>query len=451
MFDHKTLWENALTEIELSTSKANFTMWFKDTFIVKIDGGVTHLGVPSVFVKDWLFNKYHKFILKSLRTFNEHIRALEYIVVSREDSKKQTDKHPSSISTINELPLHEHYINKEDNLNPRYTFETFVVGPFNELAHAASQAILKNPVTYNPLFIYGNTGHGKTHLIQAVGNQFKKNHPDKKTFYLSSEKFALDYVNALNVGKDKINQFKEKYRQYDFLIIDDIQFFSKKERTQEEFFHLFNHFYDNNKQIIFSSDKHPNYIPDLEDRIKSRLNAGMIVEIPNPDLESRIQIFKTKSRLLNFELTNDVIEYLASSIEGNIREIEGVINSIICQSQLKGRALSVGEIKNLIKNNTKAKRNVSVKDVVKAVATFYGIEESTVYEKSRKKEVVKPRQIIMYLLREDFNISYPSIGEKMGGRDHTTVIHSCDKIKADIKSDPVLATDLSQIRAMLDS
>jgi len=443
--DNKTLWNNILAEMELGMSKANFSMWFKDTFIVKQDDGVVYVGVPNVFVKDWLINKYHKNILKSLRNFGEHIRAVEYTVVKSETRKENPSSNLIHINH-NELPLHEHYINKDDNLNPKYTFDTFVVGPFNELAHAASQAIIKRTATYNPFFVYGNTGHGKTHLIQAIGNYTKTNDPSKKIYYLTSEKFTVDLMNSIQNGT--VNQFKDKYRKYDLLIIDDIQFLAGKSKTMEEFFHLFNNFYDNNKQIIFSSDKHPNYIPDLEDRLKSRLNSGMIVEIPSPDLESRMQIFKVKSGMMNFSISPETIEYLASSVDGNIREIEGILNAIICQTQLRNRDLTINEIKDLIKNNIKPKKNSSIKEVIKTIAEYYQIDEAEIYEKNRKKEVVKPRQIIMFILREDFDVSYPTIGEKLGGKDHTTVMHSYEKIKEDIKKDPILAREVTQIRSM---
>ncbi len=442
MLENKLLWNNVLAQIELSISKANFSMWFKDTYIIKQDDGVVLLGVPNVFVKDWLMNKYHKDILKNLRTFGEHIRNVEYIV-SKEETKTPI-KEPVS---INELPLNDFYINKDDNLNPKYTFKTFVVGPFNELAHAASQAILKKTAVYNPLFIFGSTGHGKTHLIQAVGNQIKEENPEKKIFYMTSEKFTNDYVNSLNSGE--INIFKERYKKYDLLIIDDIQFISAKTKTQEEFFHLFNYFHDSGKQLIFSSDKHPNFIADIEDRIKSRFNAGMIIEIQKPDFESRIQIFRKKSSLINLHLSDEMIDFLASSVEGNIRDLEGILNLILCQSQLKNKELNINEVKELIKNTSKPKKNVSVKDVIKVASEFYGIEEESISEKGRKKEVIKPRQVIMYILREDFNISFPSIGDKLGNRDHSTVIHSYEKIRTDIKTNPELAKEIEQIRSML--
>ncbi len=442
MTENKTLWNSVLAQIELGISKANFSMWFKDTYITKQEDGVVFLGVPNVFVKDWLLNKYHKDILKNLRSFGEHIRNVEYLV-----SKEENKTLAKETNHINELPLTNYYVNKDDNLNPKYTFDTFVIGPFNELAHAASQAILKRTAAYNPLFIFGSTGHGKTHLIQAVGNYLKTTDSNKKIFYMTSEKFANDYLNSLNSGN--INTFKEKYKKYDVLIIDDIQFLSAKTKTQEEFFHLFNNFHDNGKQLIFSSDKHPNFIPDIEERIKSRFNAGMIVEIQKPDYESRIQIFRKKSALMNLNISNEIIEFLAGAVDGNIRDLEGVLNLILCQTDLKKREININEIKELLKNTSKPKKNTSVKDVIKVTSDFYGIEEAIIFEKGRKKEVIKPRQVIMYLLREDFDISFPSIGDKVGNRDHSTVIHSYEKIKKDLKTDPELVQEINQIRSML--
>ncbi|GMQ95347.1 MAG: chromosomal replication initiator protein DnaA [Patescibacteria group bacterium] len=448
MENNKQLWSSATTEIELHVSKANFSTWFKNTGILKQDGGVVFLGVPNEFVKDWLYNKYHKFILKALRSCGENVRGLEYVICKTDPKlQEQDEKQDIKALTNTELPLKDLYINKEDNLNPRYVFDSFVIGSFNELAHAAAQAILKRPGhVYNPLFVHGGTGLGKTHLIQAVGNYIKGSDPKKKVYYVTSEKFSMDYINS--VQANKINSFKEKYRRYDVFIMDDIQFLSGKEKTQEELFHVFNALYEQNKQIIFSSDQHPNYIPNLKERLKSRFSAGMIVDVQQPEYESRVAILRSKSSLNNFSMTDETSQYLASVIQGNIRELEGVLNLVICQSQLKNRSLTLNEIKSIIKNNIKQRRSVSVKDVVKIVTEFYNIEEGMVYEKTRRKEVVKPRQIIMYILREDFNVSYPSIGQKLGGRDHTTVIHSCEKIRGDLKKDGLLVQEIDRIRAM---
>jgi len=288
---------------------------------------------------------------------------------------------------------------------------------------------------------------GKTHMIQAIGNTIKSKFPNKKIYYVSLEKFAIDYINSIQ--NKNPNAFKEKYRKYDVFIMDDIQFISKMDKTQEELFHLFNTLYENNKQIIFSSDKHPNFIQGLEERLQSRFASGMTVQIIEPDYESRIAIIKAKFSNTNCIFEPEVISYLAESLNGNIRELEGSLNTVIYQSQLKNKALSLSDVKNLIKNNIKPKKNVAVKDIVKVVAEQYGIPEESVYEKTRRKEIVRARQVAMYILREDFNISYPLIGQKMGDRDHTTVIHSHLKIKDDLKTDPSLLQEIEKIRVML--
>ncbi|MFZ3020426.1 MAG: chromosomal replication initiator protein DnaA [Minisyncoccia bacterium] len=442
--DTRELWNNVLNEIELTVSKATFNTWFRDTFILKNDTGVISLAVPNSFVEEWLKSKHHSLILKLLRTGNENIHALEYVIAK--DDRLRRKEREERVSR-DSLPLGEP-INRDDNLNPRYTFDTFVVGPFNELAHAAAQAVLKQPgLIYNPLFIYGNTGHGKTHLIQAVGNSIKAMDRSKRVLYITSERFASEIISSIQTGK--IAQVKDKYRGYDVLVMDDIQFVANKDRTQEELFHLFNSLYDNNKQIIFSSDKHPNLIPNLEDRLKSRFSQGMTVDIQPPDFESRLSILSKKAESMGFCLTGETATFLANTITGNIRELEGILNSIVMQTQLKAKELTINDVRNLVKSNLKPKRLISPKEVVKMIADFYHVEEDSIYEKTRRKEVIKPRQVAMFILREDFNISYPSIGEKIGGRDHTTVIHSCEKIKEEVKSDNGLMEEINQLRAMI--
>ncbi len=443
---HKELWENCLREVEENLSKTNFSTWFKNTYILKEDGGMIYISVPNEFVKDWLNNKYHKLILRILTGYTETLRGVEYIVTKYDPKPKEVEVLRAP-TPVKELPLSDLYINKEDNLNPRYVFDTFIVGSFNELAYAASQAIVLKPgVAYNPFFVYGGTGLGKTHLIQAIGNALKAKSPDKKFHYTTLEKFSTDFVNSMQ--NNKINSFREKYRRYDTIIIDDIQFIGTKEKTQDELFHLFNSFYENNKQIIFSSDKHPNFIPNLEERLKSRFSSGMIVDISEPEYESRVAILKSKCKDQSIVIGDDILSYVASVIPGNVRELEGSLNAIVCQVQLKNRELSLAEVKGLIKNNIKPKKNVSIKEMVKIVSDFYNIEEAQIYEKIRRKEIVRARQVIMYILREDFNVSYPLIGAKLGGKDHTTVIHSCLKIKADLKNDPILVEELDRIRIM---
>ncbi|MFI5260263.1 MAG: chromosomal replication initiator protein DnaA [Candidatus Paceibacteria bacterium] len=443
----RELWEHILTQIELSISPANFNTWFRNSFIVKIgEDGVVYIGVPSQFFKDWYLKKFHTLLLKIVREVSYEFRNIEYMIVK--DEHRKTPKENKNTRGALELPLEDFYINKSDNLNPRYTFDTFVIGSFNNLAYAAAQAALNRPgITYNPLFIYGDTGRGKTHLIQAIGNQFKKQYQGRKVFYLTSEKFAVDYTDSVQAGT--ANRFKDKYRQYDLLIMDDVQFLSKKDKTQEELFHLFNALYDTNKQIIFSSDRSPASIPDIAERLKGRLASGMAVDISEPDPESRMAIVQKKAALHGIMLSDEVIEYVATTLSGSIRELEGMVNSIVCHAQVKGSAPDIAEVRQSLRSFTRPQKSISVKNVVNKVAEFYGIDEESIYEKTRRREVVRPRQIIMYLLREDFNISYPTIGSKLGGRDHTTVIHSCEKIKREVVVDSELLKEIQSIRTLL--
>lgn len=445
------IWKDTLTEVELEISRANFNTWFKKTFPLKQEGSVFYIGVPNEFNKEWLYTKFNKMILEKLRSFDESIRSIEYEVrKNNTENTVETKPQPTALKeTLNQsLPLEKIAINKTSHLNEKYSFNSFVVGPFNELAYSASQAIIKKPGVYNPLFIYGSTGLGKTHLIQATGNKIQKNNENIDIFYTSSEKFSQDYVNALK--NNRINAFKNKYRSYDVLIMDDIQFFSGKEKLQEELFHLFNILYDKGKQIIFSSDKHPNYIIGLEDRLRSRFSAGMIVDVTKPDYESRAALLKTKATQQQTPISDDVIDFLASGLDGNIRELEGILNAISIQTELRGRKISTNEVKTLIKNNIKPKKHLALEEVVKIIAGFYTMDPAKVYEKTRKKEIVYVRQMVMYILREYFNISYPAIGKEIGGRDHTTVIHSYEKMKEYIKDDPNVTQEIEQIRAILD-
>ena len=334
----KELWENALVELELSISKPNFSTWFKDTHIIRVEDGTTYLGVPSQFARDWLSTKFHKDILRSLRGLSDSIRTVEY-VISRSPRKVSEEVRPPAGA---ELPLES--VHSKTNLNPRFSFSTFIVGPFNELAHAAAQAVVRKPgIAYNPLLIYGPTGLGKTHLIQAIGNHFRVNAPERKVQYLTSEKFSMDYVSSVQAGK--VQWFKEKYRQYDILIMDDVQFLAKMEKTKEEFFHLFNYLHNGNKQLVFTSDQHPNMIQNLEDRLKSRFNAGMIVSVTPPDHESRLAIVRAKAAAHNFYLADEVLEYLATTVEGNVRELEGALNALLIQFEMRGKPISLNDAK----------------------------------------------------------------------------------------------------------
>ncbi len=445
--DNKKLWDTVLIELELVMTGATFTMWFKDTYIIKNDGGAIQIAVPTTFAETWIRGKFHNIILKLLRNLVPSVRSVEYVVCEKRSSEQSKTIKKQLETKTKELPLNEMVISRDDNLNPKYTFDTFVVGPFNEFAFAACQTIIKKPVVYNPLYIYGNTGLGKTHIMQAVGNHIKKSGSYKKIYYITSERFSQEMIDLMQAGK--MGVFKEKYRKYDVFIMDDIQFLSNKEKTQEELFHLFNYLHENNKQIIFSSDVHPNFIAGLESRLKSRFVSGMIVDIPQPDYESRLEIIKKKAFDHGVSLKKEVMEFLAKELDGNIREIEGALNSISQHIELKEKDPSIEVIKSILKTEKKSTKNLTTKEVVKIVANFYNIEEDSIYEKSRKKEIIKPRQVLMYLLREFLDVSFPSIGQKIGGRDHTTAIHSYEKIKEGLKTDPELIQEIDQLRQLL--
>lgn len=450
--DNKKLWDEALIEIESNITKANFLTWFKNTAITDHKDGVIYVGVPNTFVREWLSSKYNKFITKALRNVHPTIRNVEYVICQTNNSikveQKSTIEIKQPIPHEDQLGFNEFYTDRNTNLNPKYTFDSFIVGSFNEVAYAAAQAVAQNPGTlYNPLFIYGGVGLGKTHLLQSIGNKVKENRPDAKIQYLTSEKFANEFIGSIQ-NKDT-HTFKDKYRKYNVLIIDDIQFFSGKLKIQEEFFHVFNSLYETNSQIIFSADKPPKHIIGLEDRLRSRFEGGMMVDVSKPEYESRLAILKTKAEQKGFRPSEEVLEYIASVVEDSIREIEGALNSIVGQSKIKGKNLNLNEIKDLLKKNIKPVKTINMVHIIKAIVEFYNIEEKHLFEKTRRKEIVLPRQIAMYMLREDLNISYPSIGQKFGGKDHTTVIYAYEKISNAIKIDNKLCNEIDQIRQSL--
>lgn len=456
MSEYYQVWQNVLVGIEADVSKANFNTWFKDTCIEKVDRGTVTIGVPSDFIREWLSDHYQKTITKALRTVLPDVRTVEYVISKSKPVAPAATTTPTPAATPDtagatpqELPLHDFYVDKRTQLNPKYTFDDFIIGSFNELAYSAAQAILKKPGVYNPLFIYGDTGLGKTHLIQAIGNALIQRYAGIRIFYTSSEQFVENLVAALQRGQNAISKLKEQYRSYDCLIMDDIQFLSGKDKSQVELFHIFNILHDNNKQIIFSSDKHPNYIVGLEDRLKSRFSAGMIIDVTRPDYESRLAMLQQKTKETGNALPEKVLDYVAQNVDGSIRELEGVLNTLVLSSFDPKNPLTLEKAKDIIKNSVKSKKQISADDIAQVVGRFYNIDHNLVYEKTRRKEVVKARQVVMYLLREDYNISFPHIGRELGGRDHTTVIHSCNKIAEDIKEDPTLAQELEEIRGML--
>lgn len=442
------LWKAALGEIELQISRANFKTWFQNTSIVEKKDGLVTIAVPNSFTKEWLENKYNKYILRSLRNLDQETKDVAYqIHTERSDpngAKRLADK-KSETRLREQLEFHELDIDKSTNLNPRYTFENFIVGASNELAHAASMAVSQElGKKYNPFFIYGGVGLGKTHLIQAIGNKVKED-KTKKIKYTTSEKFTSEVVSAIRSGS--MEDLKKRWREIDLLIIDDIQFIAGKEKTQEEFFHTFNTLYEANKQIIISSDRPPKSIQTLEERLKSRFEGGMIADIQYPDLETRIAILRAKAAEKQFTASDEVFQYIAANFQKNIRELEGALNRVIANCRMTNKELAVDDVKkSLIGILATPKQPTTFKNIIRVVADFYGASEKELIERSRKKEIVKPRQIAMYLMREELKSSYPFIGSKLGGRDHTTAIHACEKIDKEVNADSNLCDEINLIR-----
>ncbi|MBZ9569561.1 chromosomal replication initiator protein DnaA [Patescibacteria group bacterium] len=442
--NHEELWQAVLAQIQLNISQANFATWFKNTRILGEKEEEVIISVPNSFAKEWLENKYNKLIFKILHSLDEEIKGIKYEI--GKTGLKVFKKSSLPILETDQLEFPEFKIDKETNLNPRYTFENFVVGPFNELPQAAAWAATKNPgLVYNPLFIYGGVGLGKTHLLQAIGNEIVKNFPKRRVKYIPCEKFTSGIINSIR--NHSVESFKSKYRAIDILIIDDVQFLAGKEKTQEEFFHIFNALYEKNKQIILSSDRSPKAIPALAERLRSRFEGGMIADISLPDFETRIAILKTKAREKRVDFSDEVFSYIATKIRKNIRELEGALNRLIAHQKLKKQLPDIETTKKLLKKIIISPVKITTpKKIIQAVAGFYDLKERDLQNSSRKKEIVKPRQIAMYLLRETLKCSYPFIGRRFGGRDHTTAIHAHGKILKELEKDENLREEINLIR-----
>jgi len=447
------IWQAVLGELELSVSKAKFNTWFKGTGIISSENGEFVIGVPHGFAKEWLENKLNKQIFAALqRVTNNKVKRLRYEIGTVPQEAMAGSIPPAQV--VSKQPHHNVHavetVDSKTNLNPRYTFDTYVVGGSNELAHAACQAVAKSPgIDYNPLFIYGGVGLGKTHLLHSIGNQVVKSFPEKNILFTTSERFTSGLVNAIK--NNSVDKFKDMYMQYDVLFIDDIQFLSGKEKTQEELFHIFNALYNANKQTVFSSDRPPKAIPTIEDRLRSRFEGGMIADIGQPEFETRKAILNQKSREKGFDIGEEVIDYIANNIQHNIRELEGALNRVLAHSQLNDKIPDLDMAKNVLANiiaNPK-KKSVTLKQIVETVTNFYDLDNEDLRGSSRKKEIVNPRQIAMFLMREEINASFPSIGDELGGRDHTTAMHACDKIKQTIEKNEQLRQEVDLIRQRL--
>jgi chromosomal replication initiator protein len=427
--DKEQLWQAVLSQIQLNISQANFATWFNNTRIDSIeDEGVT-VAVPNSFAKEWLEQKYHKDILKILYSLDTDIKNINYIVVPVSSAKKAAKKDEKKNDDFTEqLGFSDLDVDKETNLNPKYTFDNFITGPFNEMAYAASMAIIEEPgKNYNPLFIYGGVGLGKTHLIQATGNKIKEKFPEKKIKYIPAEKLISTIVNAIR--NQNVEELKRKLREIDVMIVDDIQFIAGKDKTQEEFFHTFNSLYQKNKQIILSSDRHPNNIPAITERLKSRFEGGMIADINMPEFETRLAILKQKCEEKGIELPEDVLEFVANNIQRNIRELESALNRLVIYKKAN-KSPTLDDAKRLLKNIISPVSKVtSYKKIIDTIISFYDIQGGNMFTTSRKKEFSKPRQVAMYLMKKELKMSYSEIGRKFGGKDHTTVIHACQLVE----------------------
>ena len=451
------LWQAVLSEIELSISKANFVTWFKNTNIISQKDGKVIVGVPNGFAKEWLQSKYNKTVLNALRNLIGRVGGIEYVISSsikaEMQNKRKGDeekKRKKEILLKEQLDLQEYRVDENTNLNPRYSFDSFVVASFNELAYAAAQSVIKDlGRVYNPLFIYGGVGIGKTHLIQAIGNEIFRN-KNKNIIYVSSEKFSGDLISA--ILNNTVEQFKNKYKKIDVLIIDDIQFLAGKEKTQEIFFHTFNSLYEKNKQIILSSDRPPRAIPTLEERLRSRFEGGMIADIGIPEFETRVVILKKKAKDIGIELPDEAYNYIASNVQKNIRELEGALNRVIAFIKLNNTIPDQKQLIKILKTIiSNPQKRTNYKKITEVVAGFYDINVDDLINRCRKKEIVRPRQVAMYLMREELKSSYPFIGDKLGGRDHTTAIYACEKINKEIEINSNLEQELNLIKERLYS
>ena len=448
--DNEKLWQSVLAQMQLHISRANFATWFQNTEIISKEDEKIIISVPNAFSKEWLNNKYYKLILKTIYDQDSSVKELEFTINPQSAKKIAPNETKEAMESekidIGQLKFDEFKINKDTSLNPRYIFENFVVGSFNELAYAAALAVSENiGNTYNPLFIYGGVGLGKTHLIQAIGNKINDNPKKKKVRYIPAEKFVSNIV--LGIRNHNIDAFKASLSSIDVLIIDDIQFLAGKDKTQEEFFHTFNSLYEKNKQIILSSDKPPNAIPELEERLRSRFEGGMIIDISLPDYETRLAILKTKLQEKNLKLPEDVLEYIASNVKKNIRELEGALNTLLIYYKTNNNIPDLEATKRLLKNFVFSPFNViNYKKIIDIVSKFYNLDEKTIFSPTRRKEIVRPRQVAMFLLREELKYSFPAIARKFGGKDHTTVIYACKKILKESEQNNKLTEELNLIK-----
>jgi chromosomal replication initiator protein len=455
-----TTWQAVLGEIELSISRGNFMTWFKNTTLLQIDDEQAVIGVANVFVKQQLERKYHDLIVATLEKNGLKPASIIYKIHSSKVNRpaieditppqSNTKPVPNLQPTPQQQPAEQHAFSHSyrQGINERYTFDNFIVGSGNELAFAACQSIATTPGSrYNPLFLYGGVGIGKTHLIQAVGNAVVAQNPSAKVLYVTTEQFVQEFVDAIRFKKTA--NFASRYRTIDVLIIDDVQFIAGKEKMQEEFFHTFNALHQANKQIIISSDRPPKEIPTLEERLRSRFAWGMSIDMQNPDFETRCAIVQTKAHNHGAELPNDVVEFLATNIQTNIRELEGGLNQVLAFCEMRGLEPSLSIASSLLGATKGRPKHISAKQIVERTARHFQIPLDDILGPKRDKDIVVPRQIAMYVLRSELHLSFPKIARELGRKDHTTAIHSVEKIEKETQFDPEIRDAINQIKERL--
>lgn len=448
----KGIWQGVLGEIELSVPHASFTTWFKNTELGEIRDGVAIVMVPNIFVKAQLDKKFLDQVSNVLKKSNIAPNGVKFTV--KTENKKRTISRdlPTNTSKINDEAVESLILpsrkSSTTNLNPRYTFDNFIVGSSNDLAYAAARAVADHPgQKYNPLFLYGGAGLGKTHLIQAIGNNIVARQPKARVLYITTESFVNEFLEHIRF---KRQGFSEKYRNVDVLIVDDMQFIAGKEKTQDEFFHTFNDLHQNNKQIIISSDKPPKSIPTLTDRLRSRFEWGMSIDVQMPDYETRVAIINAKASQSGIELDPSVAEYLATNVKTNIRELEGALNQILAYSEMSGVVPDISITEGMLSNIKKARpQHITAKQVIDKTARYFQIDPKDICSPRRDRHIVVPRQIAMYLLRNELKLSFPVIARELGRKDHTTAIHSVNKITRESKLNTTIREQISDIQERL--
>ncbi len=453
----RALWQSVLGEIELTVSHATFTTWYKNTELVSQDEDEIVIAVPNIFAKKQFEVKFNEQVKKVLANNGVVPKKISYTIlvagkktqVNRETTRETGNLASSTIASPGPSfgPATSSHAAR-GNLNPRYTFDNFIVGSSNDLAYTASQAVAANPgVKYNPIYLYGGVGLGKTHLMQAIGNEILKNTPDSHVLYVSSETFVNEFLDYIRFKK---KGFSDKYRNVDVLIVDDMQFIANKEKTQEEFFHTFNFLHQNNKQIIISSDKPPRSIPTLTERLRSRFEMGMAIDVQMPDFETRCAILTAKAALSGVELNRETVEYLATNIKTNVRELEGALNQLLAYAEMRGIEPDTSTAEGLLGNVRHSRpQHLTSKQIIDRTAKHFQLPTEEMCGDKRDKHIVVPRQIAMYLLRSELHLSFPKIAGELGRKDHTTAIHSVEKIEKAIKLDFVIREQVASIREKL--